>query len=72
MLESPNILLKKDLTAKIADVGLAHPLLSRTHLSQMSMKGTWAWQVSLHHCNAMRATPAYFHAVGLGWHTSTK
>ena len=35
-LKSPNVLLTNEYIAKIADVGLAHTLASRTHLSQMS------------------------------------
>ncbi|KAK9801331.1 hypothetical protein WJX73_005324 [Symbiochloris irregularis] len=43
--KSPNVLLTREYLAKIADVGLAHPLLSRSHLTQTSgIKGTWAWQ----------------------------
>ncbi|KAK9801359.1 hypothetical protein WJX73_010330 [Symbiochloris irregularis] len=43
--KSPNVLLIRDLCAKVADVGLAHPLLSRTHMTpKSSIMGTWAWQ----------------------------
>ncbi|KAK9801972.1 hypothetical protein WJX73_004080 [Symbiochloris irregularis] len=43
--KSPNVLLTNEYLAKVADVGLAHPLLSRTHLTQTTgIKGTWAWQ----------------------------
>ncbi|KAK9801337.1 hypothetical protein WJX73_005762 [Symbiochloris irregularis] len=43
--KSPNVLLTRDYLAKIADVGLAHPLLSRTHLTPKNdVLGTWAWQ----------------------------
>lgn len=46
--KSPNILLTRECLAKIADVGLAHPLLSQySHVDQTgAIKGTWAWQVS--------------------------
>ncbi|KAK9812044.1 hypothetical protein WJX73_000926 [Symbiochloris irregularis] len=43
--KSPNVLLTREYLAKIADVGLAHPLASRSRLIQPNtMKGTWAWQ----------------------------
>ena len=35
-LKSPNVLLTREYVAKIADVGLAHTLQDRTHLSEMS------------------------------------
>ena len=41
-LKSPNILLGKDLTAKIADVGLARSV-SNSYLTQMTSIGTMAW-----------------------------
>ena len=41
-LKSPNILLGKDLTAKIADVGLARSV-TNSSLTQMTSIGTMAW-----------------------------
>ena len=41
-LKSPNILLGKDLTAKIADVGLARSV-TNSYLTQMTSIGTMAW-----------------------------
>ncbi|KAK9812123.1 hypothetical protein WJX73_009346 [Symbiochloris irregularis] len=43
--KSPNVLLTRECLAKIADVGLAHPLLSRSHMTATGgIRGTWAWQ----------------------------
>ncbi|KAK9836640.1 hypothetical protein WJX74_005022 [Apatococcus lobatus] len=41
-LKSPNILLARDHTAKIADVGLAR-FMNSDHVTQMSVMGTLAW-----------------------------
>ncbi|KAK9812104.1 hypothetical protein WJX73_006928 [Symbiochloris irregularis] len=43
-IKSPNILLTQTFQAKIADVGLARTLLSKTHLSRTMPGGTWSWQ----------------------------
>ena len=43
-MQSPNILLGKDYTAKIADTGLARTLFSKTHLSKALPGGTYNWQ----------------------------
>ncbi|KAK9799778.1 hypothetical protein WJX73_006089 [Symbiochloris irregularis] len=43
-IKSPNILLTKEWQAKIADVGLARTLLSKTHLSRTLPGGTYNWQ----------------------------
>eukprot|EP00884_Botryococcus_braunii_P003547 jgi/Botrbrau1/13193/Bobra.0351s0006.1 len=41
-LKSPNVLLKRDYTAKIADVGLSHIIGSHSHASQL-MAGSFHW-----------------------------
>lgn len=41
-LKSPNILLGKDMTAKIADVGLARSI-NNSQITQMTSIGTMAW-----------------------------
>ncbi|KAK9805402.1 hypothetical protein WJX73_001387 [Symbiochloris irregularis] len=43
-IKSPNILLTKQWQAKVADVGLARILLSKTHLSKTAPGGTYHWQ----------------------------
>ena len=43
-MQSPNILLTADYTAKIADTGLARTLFSRTHFSSATPGGTYDWQ----------------------------
>lgn len=40
-LKSANILLARDDTAKLADVGLSHALVTKTHVVNSVMRGTW-------------------------------
>ncbi|BDA50369.1 probable leucine-rich repeat receptor-like protein kinase PEPR2 [Coccomyxa sp. Obi] len=42
-LKSSNVLIAADGTAKIADVGLSAQLQNASHLSSMTVAGTWAW-----------------------------
>lgn len=42
-LKSSNVLIAADGTAKIADVGLSAQLQGHSHLSSMTVAGTWAW-----------------------------
>lgn len=43
LLQSANILLARDDTAKLADVGLSHALVTKTHVVNSVMRGTWSW-----------------------------
>ena len=42
-MQSSNILLTRDWTAKIADLGHAQTLVGKTHVSCDDFVGTWAW-----------------------------
>lgn len=41
--KSANVLLTRDGTAKLADVGMAHLLLSKSYASSVYSHGTYAW-----------------------------
>lgn len=43
LLQSSNILLAADGTAKIADAGLAYVMCNQNHLSTSDMRGTYDW-----------------------------
>ncbi|KAK9802780.1 hypothetical protein WJX73_002443 [Symbiochloris irregularis] len=68
-IKSPNILLTKDYTAKVADVGLARHLFSYSNVSDGGhARGTWSWQAPETILGQASSTPADIYSFGIVLH----